>query len=229
MAEHSLVSILSAADARARHDNRRLRVLLPLAAVAHLAALWLVLPTQADEPDAEPERATPVQLVEYRVKPKDPPIERPKRDRRSKPIPVPDAEPLPPVEVPPELPAPDIDILQIVTLPEAPEPPPAPPAPAADPGPVRIGGTVQPPVRTRFVQPRYTEMGRRGRIEGTVILDTVIDTAGRVVDIDVLKGLPLGLTEEAVEAVSRWHFEPTSVDGRPVAVAYVVTVRFNLR
>ncbi len=48
-------------------------------------------------------------------------------------------------------------------------------------------------------------------------------------DVKVLKGLPSGLTEAAVEAVPKWRFEPATLEGNPVAVYYLVTVSFSVQ
>ena len=81
---------------------------------------------------------------------------------------------------------------------------------------IYVQGAVAPPVRTLFVEPRYTEMARRARIQGLVVLQTVIDHNGDVKDVRALKSLPLGLTEAAIDAVSRWKYEPATLQGRPV-------------
>jgi protein TonB len=62
-----------------------------------------------------------------------------------------------------------------------------------------------------------------------VVLDAVIDTSGRVTEIDVLRALRFGLTKAAVRAVRTWRFEPACLDGRAVAVRYNLTVRFALK
>ena len=36
-------------------------------------------------------------------------------------------------------------------------------------------------------------------------------------------------TESAVEAVSTWRFEPATLEGKPVAVYYLVTVSFSVQ
>jgi len=50
-----------------------------------------------------------------------------------------------------------------------------------------------------------------------------------VESIEVLSGLGLGLTEAAVKAARQWVFEPSTYNGRPTSVQYILTVRFNLR
>lgn len=63
---------------------------------------------------------------------------------------------------------------------------------------------------------------------GVVIVEAVIDEQGNVKDIKVLKGLPKGLDEAAVEAVRSWRFTPATMDGTPVPVYYTLTVSFTL-
>lgn len=76
--------------------------------------------------------------------------------------------------------------------------------------------------------PEYTEMARRARIQGVVVLEVLVDRDGRVAEAKVLKGLPMGLDDEAVRAVRAWTFEPATQDGAAVAVLTSVTVEFAL-
>lgn len=62
-----------------------------------------------------------------------------------------------------------------------------------------------------------------------MILDCIIDTEGRVESVKVLRGLPLGLTKSAVDAVEQWRFEASEFNGHNVSVRYILTVHFNLR
>lgn len=84
------------------------------------------------------------------------------------------------------------------------------------------------PVKVHDVVPEYTELAREARLQGVVILQTAIDQEGNVVDVDVLKGLQMGLTEAAVDAVKQWKFEPATIDGDPIPVSYNVTVNYQL-
>ena len=77
--------------------------------------------------------------------------------------------------------------------------------------------------------PIYPEEARQARVQGVVILQTIINALGKVTDIKVLKGLPSGLTEAAVEAVSQWEFRPATLEGKPVAVYYMVTISFSVQ
>ena len=47
--------------------------------------------------------------------------------------------------------------------------------------------------------------------------------------IKVLKDLPLGLTESAVETVAAWRFEPAKRGGVPVPVFFHLQIRFSLQ
>ena len=90
------------------------------------------------------------------------------------------------------------------------------------------GGEITEPVRVQTPPPDYTPEARRARIQGVVVLDAVIDAEGRVASVKVLRGLPLGLTESAQEAVREWRFEPATLHGVPVAVEFILAVRFSL-
>jgi TonB family protein len=65
---------------------------------------------------------------------------------------------------------------------------------------------------------KYTDEARAAAIEGTVVLDLVVDETGRVRDITVAQGLGGGLTEAALAALKGCRFTPGEKDGKPVPV-----------
>ena len=93
---------------------------------------------------------------------------------------------------------------------------------------MEVGGGVRAPVKIFAPEPRYTEEARRARIQGMVILRAVIDEHGDVADVKVLKDLPLGLVESAIETVKQWKYEPATLDGEPVPVYFIISVGFHL-
>lgn len=104
--------------------------------------------------------------------------------------------------------------------------PPPPRAPVRS-GPIRIGGKIQPPRLLRNVQPQYPLLARETRTQGTVVLDCIIDTQGNVTQIKLVSGHPL-LVQAALDAVRQWKYQPTLLNGQPVAVEMLVNVKFDL-
>jgi protein TonB len=92
-----------------------------------------------------------------------------------------------------------------------------------------VGGAVSRPVQLTGQAPRYTKVALHARVEGTVILKAVIDERGRVSNVHVLSGLPMGLDQAAVDTVQDWTFEPAKLAGRPVKVFYTLTLKFQLQ
>jgi TonB family protein len=82
---------------------------------------------------------------------------------------------------------------------------------------------LHPPLRAA-----YTDTACRQRLEGTAILDTVIDAAGQVQEADVVRGLAPDLDRQAVAAVRAAPWWPALLCGRPVAVHFTVAVPFRL-
>ena len=77
--------------------------------------------------------------------------------------------------------------------------------------------------------PRYTEPARQNKVEGKVVVTVVINSEGRPQEIWKTKGLPDGLTEQALKTVKSWRFKPThDAKGKPVAVIVPVDVAFLL-
>ncbi|HXH41384.1 MAG TPA: TonB family protein [Thermoanaerobaculia bacterium] len=105
----------------------------------------------------------------------------------------------------------------------------APAAPDPSEGPLRVGGEVKAPVAINRSKPDYTDAARKGHISGVVIVETIVNKQGEVEQVKVLKGLPLGLSEQAVEAVKKWRFQPGTLNGQPVEVIFTLTVNFTLQ
>jgi protein TonB len=65
---------------------------------------------------------------------------------------------------------------------------------------------------------KYTDAAKTAGIEGTVILDLIVDETGRARDIEVQQPLTHGLTEAAVAALRACTFTPGEKSGQAVAV-----------
>jgi len=77
--------------------------------------------------------------------------------------------------------------------------------------------------------PQYSEVARKEKIEGTVVVEAMIDASGRAASVVELRGLPDGLTQQAIEVVRQWHFKAAQdADGRAVTVMVPVDVTFRL-
>lgn len=78
------------------------------------------------------------------------------------------------------------------------------------------------------VQPIYPDDARRNRVQGTVLLQAVIDKNGRISDLEVISG-PKELTAAAIGAVQQWRYRPYLLQGEPVQVQTQIVVNFQLR
>lgn len=78
--------------------------------------------------------------------------------------------------------------------------------------------------------PRYPDIARKAGVQASVILLVVIDTAGRVGEIEVLKAPDprYGFDLACIEAVKQWRYHPALLAGRPVAVQASLTFEFSL-
>jgi TonB family protein len=147
---------------------------------------------------------------------------------KTKKVPIPDPTPDEPEPIRDEEPDEDLDFIPddslVLGVPDAP------PSPEPE-GPIRFvaGGNITEPEKISGPTPLYPEAARRARIQGVVVLECTINKEGVVNDIKVLRGLPLGLTESAVDAVTKWRFKASTLNGKPVEVLYILTVRFNLQ
>jgi TonB family protein len=77
--------------------------------------------------------------------------------------------------------------------------------------------------------PSFTYEARLKGVRGTVKLRIILGSDGKVRDrMQVLEGLPYGMTEQAMKAARRIEFEPARKDGRPVSQYVIVVYHFNL-
>jgi TonB family protein len=88
---------------------------------------------------------------------------------------------------------------------------------------------VQRPVIVSNSPPLYPELARRARVEGKVIIETIIEKDGSVSHPGILQGQPMGLDVAAINAVCDWRFKPATLKGEPVRVYYVLTVNFAVQ
>jgi TonB family protein len=95
--------------------------------------------------------------------------------------------------------------------------------------PIRITVGMTKPEPIHLVQPHYPERLRHATIQGTVVLEAVIDEEGNVTNVRILKGLPMGLDREAVNAAQQWKFKPALLANKPVKVYYTLTVNFMIQ
>lgn len=109
-----------------------------------------------------------------------------------------------------------------------PAPPPVEPvASPATPVRIRVGGNT---AATHLVfQPRpvYPPEAKQAHIQGVVRLHAIIAKDGTVENLSVISGDPL-LAASALEAVDRWVYRPTLLNGEPVEVETEIDVNYTL-
>jgi TonB family protein len=93
---------------------------------------------------------------------------------------------------------------------------------------VRIGAGMVPPKVQQRVEPQYTDAARRVGLSGTVVLQAVVRSDGTVDVLRVVRGLPLGLTDSAIQAIKQWQFQPGQKNGQNADIALNIEVNFNI-
>ena len=212
-----------------KQDRNFTRLAMALAAIFHVFIFAVTWPSFASSVSEAKQKRSKIYVVKQ-VKFKQPP---PKQDQqipkpKTKKVPIPDPTPDEPEPIREEEPERDLEFVPddnlILGVPDAP-PPPEPE------GPLRfvVGGKITEPEKLSGPNPVYPEAARRARIQGVVVLECIIGKDGSVKEVKVLRGLPLGLTESAVDAVNKWKFKASTLNNKPVEVLYILTVRFNLQ
>jgi TonB family protein len=91
-----------------------------------------------------------------------------------------------------------------------------------------IGG-IEPPGKTRNVNPQYPPSAQQARIQGVVAVEAVISSTGCIASAAVTRGVDISLDIESLRAVTQWRYTPTLLDGQPVPVIMTVTVNYALQ
>jgi TonB family protein len=81
----------------------------------------------------------------------------------------------------------------------------------------------QPPQVISTVEPSYPANTVAG---GTVILKVTVSSSGEIEDVRVLQEAK-GFTQQAIDAVRKWKFEPAKLDGKPVTASIPVAFSFS--
>jgi TonB family protein len=84
-----------------------------------------------------------------------------------------------------------------------------------------------PPRPTRIIPPRYPSEAYDKRVQGTVLVEILIDSEGRVVRARVLRSVPL-LDAAALETVYQWRFQPATKQGKAVPTIAHAPVVFRI-
>jgi protein TonB len=79
----------------------------------------------------------------------------------------------------------------------------------------------------RQVRPIYPHDAFVKKVEGTVVIEIVIDEHGRVARTRIVRSVP-PLDAAAIDAVLQWTFVPAQKRGRPVATIAVAPVSFRI-
>lgn len=209
-----------------KEEKKNFYIALAIAIILHIILAFIHFPKAKYTLSALEEKNKKVIVIKP---PKFKPPEQQKQPEIPKPpkkIPIPDPTPDEPepirelVQIEEEIKIDDF----IIGIPEDIPPPPE------DNKPVIVGGDVQAPVRLTELNPIYPEAARKARIEGNVILQLTIDKNGNVIDVKVLRGLPMGLTEVAVEEAKKQKFKPAYrlSTKLPVDCIFTLTVSFRL-
>jgi periplasmic protein TonB len=103
----------------------------------------------------------------------------------------------------------------------------APPPRVAEPQRVRVSQGVMDSMKTRDVQPEYPNEAKKKHISGDVLLKAIIDREGHVAELTLISGNSI-LAESAVKAVKQWRYKPYILNGKPVDIETMITVKYHM-
>jgi hypothetical protein len=97
-----------------------------------------------------------------------------------------------------------------------------------DAGITKVDGRVSHPVILNNVEAVFTDAARKAKYGGICELSLIVDANGMPQNVQVVKPLDYGLSENAVDSVLKYRFKPAMKDGTPVPVMIHVEVNYHL-
>ncbi|MFS8066130.1 MAG: energy transducer TonB [Byssovorax sp.] len=83
------------------------------------------------------------------------------------------------------------------------------------------------PTPIAAIAPAYTREALEARVQGTVIAKCVVTTSGALTGCRIVKGVP-HMDQAVLSALAASKYQPATLQGKPVSVDYIFTIRLVL-
>lgn len=100
--------------------------------------------------------------------------------------------------------------------------------PATSDVPIPVRGDVKAPVVIHRVNPLYPRLALTARMNGTVVVECIIDKTGHIRDARVLSSSSPMFNQSAIDAVEQWQFAPGTLYGNKIDTIFDLTVTFRV-
>jgi TonB family protein len=94
--------------------------------------------------------------------------------------------------------------------------------------PTNIPSAIMQGQRIKDPNPEYPERAKQQHLTGSVMLEAVIGTDGRIHNLQVISAPGQLLTDSSVKAVSKWEYKPYLLNGQPVEVRTTIFVTYAM-
>jgi len=78
------------------------------------------------------------------------------------------------------------------------------------------------------VQPKYPKEAAKRRLEGSVTVQALVDTGGRVLQVHIIKSTSEEFNQAVIDAVMQWKYTPARKNGKPIN-AWIIPPPFNFQ
>jgi TonB family protein len=85
------------------------------------------------------------------------------------------------------------------------------------------------PIMIERAKPSFTQKARDNRTQGEVVMRVLVGADGQVKQVEVIRGLPDGLTEEAVKSMYKSRFKAATRNGQPIELWITAEASFYLK
>ena len=93
---------------------------------------------------------------------------------------------------------------------------------------VRVSARVTAGLVKKRIPPDYPQEAKDKHLEGSVVLNVIVDRQGNVSDAKLFSGEAV-FAPAAIDAVKKWRYRPFLLNGEPVVFETQVTVNFTLK
>jgi TonB family protein len=84
------------------------------------------------------------------------------------------------------------------------------------------------PTLVKRADPKYPDAALKAKIQGTVYIQALVNTEGKVAEVKVIKSDAKELDSAAIDAAKNFVFEAAKAKGKPVATWVTIPFKFRL-
>jgi TonB family protein len=91
-----------------------------------------------------------------------------------------------------------------------------------------VPGKLVPPVTVKQVTPKYPKALRKSKGTAIVLIKGIVSANGDFIDYEATQNNEDDAARSALAVMSRYKFQPATLDGKPVAIYIAMSIHFEM-